>query len=210
MVVHAFFKRTLFLRRGSLISQMRGGQDSRFYGGFYYSSTSYVYFLVSCLSLAGFPFVVGFYSKDFIISYFSGFLGGVCFLVFLLGCVFTVGYRFRLIYAGFYNVFKSSSQVLSVESPFFCLGVLFLFLICVFGGGVLRWFFLSGFSVFLRGFDLVWGLVLIVLGVLFFLRLQVSFPLLRFFSSISFLRWLSAGGVSFSFRGLAHYRGESS
>jgi NADH-ubiquinone oxidoreductase chain 5 len=72
MVVHAFFKRTLFLSRGMLISQMGGGQDSRFYGGFASSSVSYVYFLVSCFSLAGFPFVVGFYSKDSIIGYLSG------------------------------------------------------------------------------------------------------------------------------------------
>lgn len=72
MVVHAFFKSTLFLRRGSMISQLGGGQDSRFYGGFFRSSVSYVYLLVRCFSLAGFPFVVGFYSKDSIISYFSG------------------------------------------------------------------------------------------------------------------------------------------
>lgn len=138
MVIHAFFKRTLFLRRGSLISQIGGGQDSRFYGGFYYSSVSYVYFLVSCLSLAGFPFVVGFYSKDSLISYFSGFVGGLFFFVFLLGCVFTVGYRFRLIYAGFYSIFKSSPQVTAAESPFFGTGVFFLFFICVYGGGLLR------------------------------------------------------------------------
>lgn len=33
MVVHAFFKRTLFLRCGSVIHQLVGCQDSRFYGG---------------------------------------------------------------------------------------------------------------------------------------------------------------------------------
>jgi len=170
-----FLREPFFLRRGSLISQMGGGQDSRFYGGFYYSSVSYVYFLVSCLSLAGFPFVVGFYSKDSLISYFSGFVGGVFFLVFLLGCVFTVVYRFRLIYAGFYGIFKSSSQIVSVESPFFGIRVLFLFLVCVYGGGLLRWFFLSGFSVFLRGFDLFWGLILVFFGVVFFFWLRVSF-----------------------------------
>lgn len=32
---------------------------------------SYVYFLVRCLSLAGFPFLVGFYSKDLILSRMS-------------------------------------------------------------------------------------------------------------------------------------------
>ncbi len=210
MVVHAFFKSTLFLSRGSMISQLGGGQDSRFYGGFSRSSISYVYLLVRCLSLAGFPFVVGFYSKDSIISYFSGFWGGGCFFVFLLGCIFTVGYRFRLIYSGFYRVFNYSSSVSSSESVFFAFPVFFLFLFCVYGGSLLRWFFLSGFTVFLRGLDLVWGIILIFLGLLFFVSLRISFYLLNFFSSISFLRWISSGGVSSFFRGMVFYRGETS
>jgi NADH-ubiquinone oxidoreductase chain 5 len=210
MVVHAFFKSTLFLRRGSMISQLGGGQDSRFYGGFSRSSVSYVYLLVRCFSLAGFPFVVGFYSKDSIISYFSGIWGGFCFFVFLLGCIFTVGYRFRLMHSGFYSVFNYSSSVSSSESVFFVFPVFFLFLICVYGGSLLRWFFLSGFSVFLRGFDLFWGAILIFLGLLFFAFLRVSFHLLNFFSRISFLRWIRSGGVSSFFRRMVFYRGESS
>jgi len=68
IVIHAFFKSTLFLSSGILISQNRGGQDSRFYGGFFVDGGSFSYFFVRCLSLAGFPFVIGFYSKDLIIS----------------------------------------------------------------------------------------------------------------------------------------------
>ncbi len=63
---------------------------------------------------------------------------------------------------------------------------------------------------FFRGPDLIWGIVLIFLGLLFFASLRISFYLLNFLSSISFLRWISSGGVSSSFRGMVFYRGETS
>jgi NADH-quinone oxidoreductase subunit L len=210
MVIHAFFKRTLFLRRGRLISQMGGGQDSRFYGGFGRSSVSYVYFLIRCLSLAGFPFVVGFYSKDSVISYFSGWVGGLGFFLFLVGCVLTVGYSFRLIYSGFYKRLVTFPQVFFLESSYFSFPVFFLFFTCVYGGGVAGWFFLSDSSIFFRGVDLFWGIVLIFLGALCYFMVRVSFYLLGFFGSISFLRWLRGGGVSFFFREMFFFRGEYS
>jgi len=209
MVIHAFFKSTLFLRRGSLISQVSGGQDSRFYGGFEFSSASYVYFLVSCYSLAGFPFFIGFYSKDSIISYLSGVSGGACFLLFLVGCVFTVGYRFRLVKVGFFGYFKSFVQVSSVEVFAFVFPVFLLFVVCFMGGGVLGWFFLSDSFVFFRGFDLLWGVFLIFLGVLFYIVNRVSFYYLNFFSTISFLRWIRTGGFSRFFKDMLFYRGET-
>lgn len=210
MVIHAFFKSTLFLRRGALIAQMRGGQDSRFYGGFGSSSVSFVYFLVSCLALAGFPFVIGFYSKDSIIALFSGSLRGTCFLLFLFGCALTVGYRFRLVHGGFLRSVKASPQLISSESLFFSFPVFFLFVICVLGGSLVTWFFLASSAVFFRGADLVWGLVLIVFGLLLYRAFRVSYHLLGFLSSISFLRWLRAGGASSLFKGMVFHRGESS
>lgn len=97
MVIHAFFKRLLFLGAGSLITHNFGGQDSRFYGGYIFGGCGYAYFLVRCLSLAGFPFVVGFYSKDTILSSLR--LGGgfVFLCLFFFGCFLTVCYRVRLV-----------------------------------------------------------------------------------------------------------------
>jgi len=56
MVIHAFFKRMLFLGTGSLMGQVAGMQDSRFYGGSTVSYFSFVYFFSRCLCLRGFPF----------------------------------------------------------------------------------------------------------------------------------------------------------
>jgi len=69
LVCHALFKALLFLRCGYIIIINYGGQDSRLLSsslvGSYIISLS---FLFSCLSLIGFPFMSGFYSKDLIIE----------------------------------------------------------------------------------------------------------------------------------------------
>lgn len=66
---HAFFKALLFLSAGSVIHSLADEQDMRRMGGlaqllpFTYSAM-----LIGSLSLAGFPFLTGFYSKDFILE----------------------------------------------------------------------------------------------------------------------------------------------
>ena len=66
---HAFFKALLFLSAGSVIHILAGEQDIRRMGALT-RLTPYVYLcmLVASLALAGFPFLAGFYSKDFIIE----------------------------------------------------------------------------------------------------------------------------------------------
>jgi NADH-ubiquinone oxidoreductase chain 5 len=210
MMIHAFFKSTLFLRRGMLIGQLGGTQDSRFYGGFASSSVSYVYFLVRCFSLGGFPFLIGFYSKDTIISYFSGEVGGLAALVLMFGCVVTVAYRVRLVLTGFVSVYKGGPTLSLFESAHFVFPVFFLFVVCVFGGSLFRWLFLSGAGLFLRGVDLLFGVVFVFLGILLSFLFKTSYYFVGFLGSLSFLRWLRAGGVSSFFRDFVFYSGESS
>jgi NADH-ubiquinone oxidoreductase chain 5 len=66
---HAFFKALLFLSAGSIIHMMLGEQDVRKMGGLAkLAPFIYISVLVASLALAGFPFLAGFYSKDFIIE----------------------------------------------------------------------------------------------------------------------------------------------
>jgi NADH-ubiquinone oxidoreductase chain 5 len=69
MVCHALFKALLFLRCGGFIYFSSGGQDIRQRGG-YISITPFfcIMFVFSSLRLCGFPFLSGFYSKDFILE----------------------------------------------------------------------------------------------------------------------------------------------
>lgn len=116
MVIHAFFKRMLFLRTGSLIRHYGGGQDSRFYRSNSFSVRAALFFLVSCVSLSGFPFFIGFYSKDIIILSSSLGSGYLVYLLFLGGCIFTVFYSFRLFSVGYSSWFKGYRTLVFSES----------------------------------------------------------------------------------------------
>jgi len=66
---HAFFKALLFLGAGSVIHSLGNEQDIRKMGGLIHVIPfTYIMMLIGSLSLAGFPFLSGFYSKDFILE----------------------------------------------------------------------------------------------------------------------------------------------
>ena len=66
---HAFFKALLFLSAGSVIHALCDEQDMRKMGGLVkLLPFTYIMFLIGSLSLMGFPFLTGFYSKDFILE----------------------------------------------------------------------------------------------------------------------------------------------
>jgi NADH-ubiquinone oxidoreductase chain 5 len=66
---HAFFKALLFLSAGAVIHAMADEQDMRKLGGLI-KALPYTYslMLIGSLSLMGFPFLTGFYSKDAILE----------------------------------------------------------------------------------------------------------------------------------------------
>jgi NADH-ubiquinone oxidoreductase chain 5 len=69
LVNHAFFKALLFLSAGSVIHGLANEQDIRRMGGLLSRMPlTYMMFLLGSLSLVGFPFLSGFYSKDLVIE----------------------------------------------------------------------------------------------------------------------------------------------
>lgn len=66
---HAFFKALLFLSAGSVIHAVSDEQDMRRMGSLVkFLPLTYSLMLVGSLALTGFPFLTGFYSKDFILE----------------------------------------------------------------------------------------------------------------------------------------------
>nr|YP_002970755.1 NADH dehydrogenase subunit 5 [Helotrephes sp. NKMT027]ACJ69567.1 NADH dehydrogenase subunit 5 [Helotrephes sp. NKMT027] len=100
LLTHAFFKALLFLCAGLMIHLMSDSQDIRHMGGVLnYIPMTCLCFCISSLSLCGFPFLSGFYSKDLILEVYS--LSGSNFFVYLLYYVsigLTVCYSTRLVY----------------------------------------------------------------------------------------------------------------
>jgi proton-translocating NADH-quinone oxidoreductase chain L len=102
---HAFFKALLFLSAGSVIHALSDQQDMRKMGGVVQLLPfTYAMMLIGSFSLAGFPFLTGFYSKDVILELayakytisgnFAYWLGSICVL-------FTSYYSFRLLFLTF-------------------------------------------------------------------------------------------------------------
>lgn len=69
---HAFFKALLFLTAGYIIHLFSGEQDIRKMGSLVHTSVfSYIFLVIGSLSLMGFLFLSGFYSKEIIVHSFS-------------------------------------------------------------------------------------------------------------------------------------------
>lgn len=98
---HAFFKALLFLGAGSVIHGVSGEQDIRKMGGLlYFFPVTFSFMLVGSLSLMGFPFLSGFYSKDFIIEFALGgflFSNSFCYILSNVAAFLTALYSIRLL-----------------------------------------------------------------------------------------------------------------
>ena len=111
---HAFFKALLFLSAGSVIHAVSDEQDMRKMGGLIKSIPfTYTMILIGSLSLMGFPYLTGFYSKDLILELtydkyyiiFAYWLGS-------FSALLTAFYSIRLIYLTFITNTNSKKQVL--------------------------------------------------------------------------------------------------
>nr|YP_010555050.1 NADH dehydrogenase subunit 5 [Kappaphycus malesianus]UYR20471.1 NADH dehydrogenase subunit 5 [Kappaphycus malesianus] len=109
---HAFFKALLFLSAGSVIHAVSNEQDMRRMGSLVsFLPITYSLMLIGSLSLAGFPFLTGFYSKDFILELTqilnyknpNFFYISLSFWLGSISVFFTSFYSFRLIYLTFLN-----------------------------------------------------------------------------------------------------------
>lgn len=100
LVIHAIFKSMLFLCAGLIIHFINGIQDIRILGNFFGNSPLIIScILISILSLIGFPFIGGFYSKDLILEFFLFKVNNIILLfLFIIRIVFTFLYCIRLLY----------------------------------------------------------------------------------------------------------------
>jgi NADH-ubiquinone oxidoreductase chain 5 len=105
LVNHAFYKGLLFLGAGAVIHAVADNQDLRKYGGLVsFLPLTYSVMLIASLSLVAFPFMTGFYSKDFILesSYGQYYLSGiVVYFIATIGAIFTTLYSVKVLYLTF-------------------------------------------------------------------------------------------------------------
>jgi NADH-ubiquinone oxidoreductase chain 5 len=105
LINHAFYKGLLFLGAGAVIHAVGDNQDFRRYGGLkQYLPLTYSVILIASLSLVAFPFMTGFYSKDFILesAYGKFLLSSITvYYIATIGAIFTTLYSVKVLYLTF-------------------------------------------------------------------------------------------------------------
>ncbi len=113
LYTHAFFKALLFLGAGSVMHAMAGELDIQKMGGLKkHMPVTYWTFLIASLSIAGFPGLAGFFSKDEILwrTYASGPLGHILFAIGAATALLTAFYSFRIIFLAFHGKFRGAHE----------------------------------------------------------------------------------------------------
>ena len=167
LLVHAIFKALLFICAGLIIHIFLNFQDIRCMGGISLKIPLLRRIFVLCnLSLCGFPFLRGFYSKDLISEILS--LDNLSFLIYLVYYVsigLTVSYSFRLIYfvsLGNYNYLSLGS--IKENFSFMIKSILIIIIFVVFIGSFINWVFLDFYFIYLSVIIKLLTLIVIILG----------------------------------------------
>ncbi len=107
LFTHAFFKALLFLGAGSVIHALHGEQDLRNMGGLRKAIPfTFAMMVAGTLSLTGFPFTAGFFSKDAIIDVAAvsqAPYAKYAFVLLVVAAFLTSFYSWRLIFMAFFG-----------------------------------------------------------------------------------------------------------
>nr|ALO70274.1 NADH deshydrogenase subunit 5 [Aloconota currax] len=142
LLSHALFKATLFMCAGCIIHSLMNCQDIRFMGSLIKQMPlTCCFFNISNLSLCGFPFLAGFYSKDLILEILSmNYLNIFIYMIFFVSTGLTVSYSFRLVYYSLIGDFNFLSlNNLSDHGSAMLKSMAGLIFLVIMGGSMLSW-----------------------------------------------------------------------
>jgi NADH-quinone oxidoreductase subunit L len=158
LFTHAFFKALLFLGAGSVIHALHGEQDLRNMGGLRKAIPfTFAMMVAGTLSLTGFPFTAGFFSKDAIIDVAwasNAPMAHYAFWLVVIAAFLTSFYSWRLIFMAFFGKPKDEHAFEHAhESPPVMTGPLLVLAIGALGAGVVfaDYFIEHGYAGFWRG-----------------------------------------------------------
>ncbi|HKM13837.1 MAG TPA: proton-conducting transporter membrane subunit [Candidatus Methanomethylophilaceae archaeon] len=152
MFNHAFFKAQLFLGSGSVIHST-GTEDMREMGGLRKKmKTTSITMLIGSLSIAGFPFFSGFWSKDLVLDSVlkaseygpEGYIFAIIWVMGIITVFMTAFYMFRMWYMTFGGPVGPATETSHGESPASMTVPLWLLAIFAFASGFLLLFGLDG------------------------------------------------------------------
>ncbi len=158
LFTHAFFKALLFLGSGSVIHALHGEQDLRKMGGLRSAIPfTFAMMVIGTLSLTGFPFTAGFFSKDAIIEVAwasTAPAARYAYWLIVIAAFLTSFYSWRLIFMAFFGRPKDEHAFEHAhESPPVMTGPLLVLAIGALGAGFVfaNYFIEHGYAEFWRG-----------------------------------------------------------
>nr|QXE46450.1 NADH dehydrogenase subunit 5 [Cephalcia yanqingensis] len=168
LLTHALFKALLFLCAGMIIHNMNNSQDIRYMGSLVNKMPlTLICMNTANLSLCGFPFLSGFYSKDLIMEMILlSNMNLFSFFLFFMSIGLTVSYSFRLFYYSLIGEFNMMSlNLLDENMNKMNKSMFMLFIMVIMGGSMMSWLiFPSPFLIYLPIYLKLLTLMLSMLG----------------------------------------------
>nr|YP_009131554.1 NADH dehydrogenase subunit 5 [Pelecinus polyturator]AIW82472.1 NADH dehydrogenase subunit 5 [Pelecinus polyturator] len=196
LVSHAMFKSLLFLCSGVIIHNLIDKQDIRLMGDLLKKMPIIlVMFNISSLSLMGFPFLSGFYSKDLILELFlCKKMNFFLIMMFYLSLLFTISYSIRLMFYSFFCIGGSKFNLVK-ENYFMNLSMYMLMLMSMIYGCLMNWLIFSSvnlmfLSVYMKVVIFYIMLMGVLIGYLNF-KLNKNLKLYLYLVSMSYLVYLN-------------------
>nr|YP_009520504.1 NADH dehydrogenase subunit 5 [Macrosteles quadrimaculatus]AWX90828.1 NADH dehydrogenase subunit 5 [Macrosteles quadrimaculatus] len=190
LLTHAMFKSLLFLCSGIIIHLMGNCQDIRFMGSVCFSMPiTFGCFNLANMALCGFPFLAGFYSKDFIMENFcfNG-LNLMVMILFYLSLGLTSFYSIRLFYYTIITKFNYLSfHNISENISMMKYSIMFLCFFSVVFGCMYMWLLNLDLSYLLLPFYLkLLTLIMVLLGLylgfeISYIKMTYKFPTAYYF-----------------------------
>jgi len=140
LLTHAIFKSILFICAGIIIHSIINNQDIRLFGNLKeIIPYTIICFFIANIALCGFPFIVGFYSKDLIIEMiYDGKINLFLLILILVSLIFTVSYSFRLYYYVFFSNIKFYRYSNMIKNKIMGLSRILLVILRVSLGSIIR------------------------------------------------------------------------
>nr|ANJ70650.1 NADH dehydrogenase subunit 5 [Stenus clavicornis] len=146
LLMHALFKATLFMSAGVIIHNFMNNQDIRKMGNLINLMPKIsIMFLISNLSLCGFPFLSGFYSKDLMLEFISmNYLNLYVYFLYFISTGLTVSYTIRMLnYLMLNNLFFYSLNSFNELSSKMINSIYTLSLLVIFSGSMFNWMIMN-------------------------------------------------------------------
>jgi len=154
LISHAIFKSLLFLCAGAYIHSLQDCQDIRNVRIVFLNYPIVRVCFVACsLSLSGFPFLAGFYSKDLILdTYVSVYIGWLTYIILILGTLITFIYSIRLVFYIYLKGGLKSKLNIIIYEAFLLMPIIVLFIISTIIGVLFTWLFINPIAICLPYF----------------------------------------------------------